>query len=239
MRTFRRLLMAIMAWLMLMFGAGTAIAQASAISTALPAGTSRSDTYQHPTPSPPAICPADAIPGAFTELPSRPFQRYFRNDPRLGPSDLPEKGAVGELLRDYHRLDSFRPNNFIDCFWDPNATMGNGGWRYPSNNGFADGFTDFDLVPGQVIDRFGSNGGRFFSPFGAPFTQRALPPSSLNTLDRAYPFGYHVFRVITSFTVRAGTIAPWFGQPGGGLQYFSPAMNADQLIAGNFLEPLN
>ncbi|WP_027941053.1 TNT domain-containing protein [Amycolatopsis taiwanensis] len=239
MRTFRRLSMALMAWLMLMFGAGTAIAQASAIPNSPLTGTTRSETSQHPTPSPPAICPTDAIPGAFTELPSRPFQRYFRNDPRLGPADLPENGAVGELLRDYHRLDSFQANPFIDCFWDPTATMGNGGWRFPTNNGFADGFTVFNLVPGQVIDRFGSNGGRFFSPFGAPFSQRALPPSSLDTLDQAHPFGYHVFRVIAPFTVQAGTSAPWFGQPGGGLQYFSPTMNADQLIAGNLVEPLN
>lgn len=239
MLTFRRLLMALTAWLMLMSGAGTAIAQASATPTALPTGSVRSDTSPHPTPSPPSICPTDAIPGAFTELPSRPFQRYFRNDPRLGPADLPESGAVGELLRDYHRLNSFRPDDFIDCFWDPNATMGNGGWRFPRNDGFADGFTEFDMVPGQVIDRFGSNGGRFFSPFGAPFAGRALPPSNLDTLDPAHPFGYHVFRVIKSFTVRAGTAAPWFGQPGGGLQYFSPSMNADQLIAGDFVEQLN
>jgi nicrotizing toxin Mtb-like protein len=235
MRTAHRILLALVAWLMLVAGVGTAVAQASPLPGSPVTFTS------HPVPpvnSPPAICPADQIPGSFTELPTTSLQIYYRADPRLGPAVLPRTGAVGELLHEYRRLDSFTATRFIDCFWDPNANMGNGGWRYPRNNGFADGFARFQMVPGQVIDRFGGNGGSFFSPFGSPFEERALPPSSLDTIDPAYPFGYHVFRVRQSFIVEAGIAAPWFGQPGGGLQYHS-SVNANALLAGGFLQPLN
>lgn len=33
------------------------------------------------------------------------------------------------------------------------------------------------------------------------------------------PYNYHVYLVKQSLTVRAGPIAPWFGQPGQGVQY--------------------
>lgn len=246
MRTSHRIGVALTAWVMMVIGAGGAVAQASpgsgavphSHSAAVPAPRSQPELRGGSSHHQPAICPANGIPGAPTELPSRPLQRYFLGDPRLGPKRLPETGAVGELLREYHRLDSFRPDPFIDCFWDPAANMNMGGWRFPPNNGFADGFTSFQMVPGQVIDRFGSNGGRFFSPFGVPFAQRALPPSSLDTLERRYPFNYHVFKVLKSFEVQAGVAAPWFGQPGGGLQYRS-SLTADQLLAQDLVEPLN
>lgn len=255
MRMSHRLLMALAAWLMLVVGAGGAISQASPMPGAAPAAVSQQagappapplpsrhpspDSAHPPAPPPPVICPANEIAGSPTELPERPLQRYFLDDPRLGPQFLPRTGAVGELLRGYHRLDSFSPTGFIACFWDPTVNMDAGGWRFPPNNGFADGFQSFDMVPGQVIDRFGSNFGRFFSPFGVPFAQRALPPSNLDTLEPRYPFNYHVFKVLKPFTVQAGIAAPWFGQPGGGLQYRSPTMNADQLIRGGFVQPLN
>jgi hypothetical protein len=35
----------------------------------------------------------------------------------------------------------------------------------------------------------------------------------------SYPFGYHVYRVLTPFNVTSGPIAAWFGQPGQGVQY--------------------
>ncbi|MEV6229976.1 TNT domain-containing protein [Saccharopolyspora shandongensis] len=259
MRKSHRIAVALAAWAMLAVGTGSTTAQALPMQEATLAAAARSDgappappltpertapPSEHPAPPrttgpPPTICPANGIPGSRTELPDRPLQRYYLDDPRLGPEFLPKSGAVGELLRDYNRLDSFSATAFIACFWDPAANMNVGGWRFPPNDGFADGRTTFDMVPGQVLDRFGSNNGRFFSPFGVPYAQRALPPSNLDTLEPRYPFDYHVFKVLKPFTVEAGIASPWFGQPGGGMQYRSPSMNAGQLIDGGFLQPLN
>lgn len=61
------------------------------------------------------------------------------------------------------------------------------------------------------------------SPLGAPFIERSLPPSSLNTNpnDRAYPFEYHVYEVVEELTVQAGPIRAWFEQPGMGTQFLA------------------
>ncbi len=55
---------------------------------------------------------------------------------------------------------------------------------------------------------------------------------------RRYPYNYHLYRVIEAFEVIAGPIAPWFGQPGQGVQYM---LNTSilALIDGGFLERAN
>lgn len=58
------------------------------------------------------------------------------------------------------------------------------------------------------------------SPAGAPYNQRALPPTNLNAAPgAAYPYNYHVYQVSRPFTALAGPIAPWFGQMGMGTQF--------------------
>ncbi len=102
------------------------------------------------------------------------------------------------------------------------------------------------------MDRFGSENGTFVSPAGAPYMQRALPPSNLDTppsdprsisliksmavsnrLNR-YPYNYHVYRVLQPFNALSGPIAAWFGQPGRGVQY-QLATNIIGLIHGGFI----
>jgi hypothetical protein len=61
------------------------------------------------------------------------------------------------------------------------------------------------------------------SPEEAPFAQHSLPPSSLNaTQGDTCPYNYHVYIVLRPIVVEAGPIAPWFAQPGYGLQFFMP-----------------
>src|SRR6185312_14650352 len=74
------------------------------------------------------------------------------------------------------------------------------------------------LVPGQDIDRYGSEYGSFLAPEFSPYFSRAIPPSNL---DSTPPAGcnYHDYRVLKPFAVDAGPVAPWFAQPGLGLQY--------------------
>lgn len=75
----------------------------------------------------------------------------------------------------------------------------------------------FALETGLVVDRFGADGGRLLHPAGTTFPQRSQPPSEL---DEALPdYGLRAFRVVRPVEVRAGRVAPWFGQPGGGLMF--------------------
>ncbi|QMU78290.1 TNT domain-containing protein [Streptacidiphilus sp. PB12-B1b] len=94
------------------------------------------------------------------------------------------------------------------------------------------------LRSGQLVDLFGSGRGNFLAPAGTPYAKRAIPPSNLEAHDAAYPVSYHLHRVITPFTVEAGPIRPWFGQPGLGLQYMTSTRIPD-LVASKLLQTLN
>ncbi|MFS0706356.1 TNT domain-containing protein [Cellulomonas sp. 179-A 9B4 NHS] len=105
---------------------------------------------------------------------------------------------------------------------DP-STPGGVGWDWPPNRGAVPGSEQIiTLPPGRTMqfDRIGGEGGEYFSPPGTPFGDRALPPDRLNfqrwtcEVDPKSP-------LVTSGAVRIeeSTIAPWFGQPGGGVQY--------------------
>lgn len=83
---------------------------------------------------------------------------------------------------------------------------------WPPNYGFKDSPCSQVLSPGTRIDRYGTEAGRFASPEGTPFEVRSLPAESANS-------PYSVYEVVSPVDVQAGEIAPWFGQPGGGVQY--------------------
>jgi hypothetical protein len=75
-----------------------------------------------------------------------------------------------------------------------------------------------EIPQGTVIDRFGHPGGAWLSPDGTPFVERALPPDSAAKPYYQYvvndpsklPAGYHI---------EESKVAPWFHQPGGGVQF--------------------
>jgi len=109
---------------------------------------------------------------------------------------------------------------------------------YPGTNGDinTDGFTNGvyhveTLTSGTIIDRYGSNGsGRYFSPDGTPYAERALPPF----MERQ---PYNRYRVVQPFDVKAGEIAPWFNQPGKGIQFLSE-FTLDELKEFGVIEEL-
>jgi hypothetical protein len=77
---------------------------------------------------------------------------------------------------------------------------------------------DAHLEPGTVIDRFGYPGGGWLSPEGTPFLERALPPDSAM---KPY-FTYEVAdpsQLPPGWRIEQSNVAPWFHQPGGGVQY--------------------
>jgi RHS repeat-associated protein len=98
--------------------------------------------------------------------------------------------------------------------------------HYPPNRGFLRAPSTETLQPGTLIDRFGTDAGRFASPLGTPTPLRSLP---YGAAERPY----NSFRVVKPFDVQTGSTAPWFGQMGGGTQYELPASVQSLLNSGH------
>lgn len=99
--------------------------------------------------------------------------------------------------------------------------------KWPPANGFTDKPVLMVLPPGLLLDRFGSEGGRFFSPKGASYGGRALPYVCATLV-------YHVYRVEEPLLAWSGAASPWFGETGGATQLQTDA-TAAQLIADGVL----
>jgi hypothetical protein len=82
---------------------------------------------------------------------------------------------------------------------------------WPPNDGCASAPVAQSLTAGQMIDRFGSEGGTFFSPRGESYRSRAVP-YVCRQMD------YRVYRVVKPVAVKSCKAAPWFGEPGGAVQ---------------------
>ncbi|MEU7525117.1 TNT domain-containing protein [Saccharothrix sp. NPDC042600] len=170
---------------------------------------------------------------------------FFRDDERLGPKVLPpETHVVGRLLDKYKRFGN-EPDAeaFLAKYWDGKH------WKYPSNYGFVGTPSSKLLLPGEVVDRFGGQSGKFLSPIGTPYAQRSLPPQSLNTCEYEpgvrMSYGYYRYKVDRPFAVLSGTTASWFGQPGGGKQFkvetpvgAPDRWNVDWLVRNYYLVPI-
>jgi hypothetical protein len=139
----------------------------------------------------------------------------------LGPKRVPNAGPVARLLRGWQRLAGYSPRGYLKLFYDAVAKS----WRYPPQGGYQ--LTPLGvpvvgpatLIEGQLVDRFGGEGGTYLSPQGTPYAARGIPPESLNPFPGGEPCNYYRYRVLKPFSVNAGPIAPALGQPGFGLQY--------------------
>ncbi|EAW16679.1 TNT domain-containing protein [Aspergillus fischeri NRRL 181] len=167
---------------------------------------------------------------------------YVCGDPRLGPVVPPRKFPLRNELRTYARFGALCPAEFLDK-WASDVAP-NGTYIYPPANGFVVDtgkhpiLGNATLPVGMKLDRFGSEYGSFLAPLGAPYIERSLPPSNLNTFDGMYPYNYHVYQVIKEFVVGLGPIAPWFEQPGMGTQFVTYT-NVLGLINEGYLRRLN
>lgn len=116
-------------------------------------------------------------------------------------------------------------NPTLSAEWrDPNGQL-----RWPPNDGCAGTEAAQTLPPGTAIDRYGSENGSYFASPGTPYPARALP-------DDPAKLPYAVYVVRKPLTVEECTIAPWFGEPGGGVQ-FKAAEPAAQLKAEGIIAP--
>lgn len=149
---------------------------------------------------------------------------WHKDDRRLGPAVLSNKGETGQELRGYRRTGRLTSTAFLAKYWDPTLYDGAGGWIYPPQNGYQlDQNGDpviwtTTLRVGRGIDRYGSEYGAFLAPQHARYPRRSIPPSNL---VGSPPEGcnHYLYRVLKPLPVRAGPIAAWFEQPGGGIQY--------------------
>jgi Tuberculosis necrotizing toxin len=135
-------------------------------------------------------------------------------------SSLGKIRAAVERLRAARRAESARrqPSRELEPYFPPNR-----GFLGPTRREF--------LQPGTRIDRFGGSGfSRFFSPPGTPASSRALPPGTTGQPLRT-------FEVLKPLEVEAGTVAPAFGQPGGGTQFLTP-VRLEVLIQRGFLREI-
>ncbi|KAL3484603.1 hypothetical protein BJX62DRAFT_243772 [Aspergillus germanicus] len=164
-------------------------------------------------------------------------------DHRLGPLQLPTYFPLSTELQTYARFGDLCPYEFL-AKWSYNVSNPNATYRYP----YADGFKNttenipingnVTLVVGQKLDRFGSEGGNFFSPLGAPYIERALPPLNLFAPENSsFPYNYHAYEVIKEFIVLLGPVTPWFEQPGLGTQ-IEAYNNVSYLVEKQFLRRL-
>lgn len=168
--------------------------------------------------------------------------QYICRDSRLGPKILPKKLPLGTFVSDYDRFGGLTPGEFL-AKWTVN-----GSYIYPEQNGFqlntAGQAINGTMViqNGTLVDRFGSEYGSYISAADAPYSQRALPPSNLDTSPSSpdYPYNYHLYQIIQPLTVLGGPIAPWFGQPGLGTQFYTGSVgNVLTLIANGYLARVN
>jgi hypothetical protein len=102
---------------------------------------------------------------------------------------------------------------------------------WPPNDGCAAPPRAQSLTPGQMIDRFGSDTGTFFSPRGASFRSRAVP-YVCSQMD------YRVYRVVKPIAVKSCKAAPWFNEPGGAVQV-KTAEPASKLVASGMIEQVS
>jgi len=90
------------------------------------------------------------------------------------------------------------------------------------------------LPEGFVVDRFGAIDGVRFYPLATPDEERALPPAA----EAAKGSGRHAFITRDIVLVTPRIVAPWFGQPGGGVQLTlsSPEVAIRDLLVSGALE---
>ena len=102
---------------------------------------------------------------------------------------------------------------------------------YPPNRGaFWGSLEKITLKAGALIDRYGGEGGNFFSPYGESFGKRSLP-SYQNSRKK-----YMCYEVLKDEEVLQGQVLPWFNREGRGVQY-ETSKTVKQLKEAGVLKP--
>jgi uncharacterized protein YukE len=133
----------------------------------------------------------------------------------LPAETLTPGGAPLSVLQGWDPVAGMSWDDFADRFGTPETRV------WPGNDGFPQGFDPqpAHLPSGTIIDRFGSEYGRYLASDGTPFADRALPPESVGGDYNRYmvtgqplPQGWQIVE---------GPVEPFYGQTPspGTLQY--------------------
>jgi predicted ribonuclease toxin of YeeF-YezG toxin-antitoxin module len=145
------------------------------------------------------------------------------------------KAKINQVISEKDRLRlnnwKYKPDDelylkYKDVFDNPkyyNQVTGEINW--PPNDGFLNIPVDETLKPGMRISRYGFDEGSFASPESIPYEMRATAPGT-DTKP------YSVFELVEPIKVKEGETAPWFDEPGGGLQYIFQDSVEDMLTEG-------
>ncbi|MGV0837327.1 TNT domain-containing protein [Mycolicibacterium thermoresistibile] len=166
---------------------------------------------------------ADDIPGATHHTPSEAA------GPHVGDaaSHHSNVDATAPVSSGPHPLPPDSPlfDNYQHTPPGPEFTRSDGSLIYPDDSLPSKPYavqgtviSNAELPSGSRLDRFGYPGGSWVSPEGVPFAERSLPPGSV---DKPY-FKYEVNAEVglpPGWRIEQSQAAPWFHQPGGGIQY--------------------
>jgi uncharacterized protein YukE len=133
----------------------------------------------------------------------------------LPAETVTEGGAPLAVVRGWDPTGGMPWDDFASQFGTPGARS------YPLNDGFPPGYVPqpAQLPEGAIIDRFGSEYGRYLAPDGTPFADRSLAPESVGgdynrymVTGKPLPPGWQIVE---------GPVEPWYGQtpPPSALQY--------------------
>jgi uncharacterized protein YukE len=133
----------------------------------------------------------------------------------LPAETVTEGGAPLSVMRGWDPMGGFSPDDFVSHFGTPDTRI------WPGNDGFPSGYVPqpAHLPEGTIIDRFGSEYGRYLAPDGTAFADRALPPEQMGgdynrymVTGKALPPGWQLTE---------GPVEPFYGQTPtpGTLQY--------------------
>jgi uncharacterized protein YukE len=167
------------------------------------------------SPSAPYYLGAKASDGAFA-LPGLIFGgEGAAVEAGLPAETVTEGGAPLAVVRGWEPTGGMHWDDFATQFGAPASRT------WPANDGFPPGFVPqpAHLPEGAIIDRFGSEYGRYLAPDGTAFADRALAPESVGgdynrymVTGKPLPPGWQLVE---------GPVQPWYGQTPspGALQY--------------------
>ena len=118
-----------------------------------------------------------------------------------------KKSLISQLAESRRQPYTISKKSGDEIYYDDNKRP-----IYPPNDGAYWPQRRGKLKAGMLVDRYGREKGRFLSPQRTAFEKRSL--------DRdTDPNDRHTFKVLKDFEVDVGSILPWFGQPGKGVQF--------------------
>ncbi|KAL4876996.1 hypothetical protein BJY04DRAFT_222499 [Aspergillus karnatakaensis] len=143
---------------------------------------------------------------------------------------------MASFFKDYKPLGQICPREFLPEFTksqckDPKKDE----YNYPPRDGFDGPAKPIIVKTGQLLDRFGHPNGSYLSKNGDTYASRAIPPNGITKRTDVNSLNYYLYKVIKDFPAYYGKVAPWFGQPGGGMQYFVPG-NITLLVDAGYLQ---